>query len=71
MVLRLDSVGKAFPGRGTVLGSAYLQARAGAVAALLGRNGTGKSTLLKIAAGWLRPDHGFVELRGRRLTGRA
>jgi len=68
-VLRADSVGKTFDGR-AVLASAYFEARAGAVTALVGRNGTGKSTLMKIAAGWIRPDHGFVELGGRRLTGR-
>lgn len=32
---------------------------------LSGRNGTGKSTLLKIAAGWLQPDSGVVHFNGR------
>jgi ABC-type multidrug transport system ATPase subunit len=64
-VLRADSVGKSF-GRRTVLTSAYCQAAAGTVTALVGRNGAGKSTLLKILAGWLAPDHGFVEFCGRR-----
>jgi len=64
-VLRADSIGKSYRGR-RVLASAYFEAAAGAVTALVGRNGTGKSTLLKIAAGWIAPDHGFVELRGRR-----
>jgi ABC-type multidrug transport system ATPase subunit len=65
VVLRADSIGKAFGGR-RVLSSAYFEVAAGRVTALLGRNGAGKSTLLKIAAGWLAPDHGFVELRGTR-----
>jgi len=65
VVLRADSVGKAFRGR-VVLTSAYFEAAAGEVTALMGRNGSGKSTLLKIAAGWVRPDHGFVEFLGRR-----
>lgn len=43
-----------------------MDAPAGTVTALLGRNGAGKSTLLKIAAGWLSPDHGFVEVGGHR-----
>jgi ABC-type multidrug transport system ATPase subunit len=64
-VLRCDSIGKAF-GERTVLSSAYLEARAGGVTLLVGRNGAGKSTLLKIAAGWLQPDHGFVEFAGER-----
>src|SRR4051812_48113018 len=68
-VLRMDSVAIAFDGR-DVLSSVYFEARAGVVTALVGRNGTGKSTLMKIAAGWARPDRGFVELRGKRLTAR-
>ncbi len=64
-VLRADSVGKALGGK-RVLTSAYFEAAPGSLTALLGRNGAGKSTLLRIAAGWLRPDHGFVEFRGRR-----
>jgi ABC-type multidrug transport system ATPase subunit len=64
-VLRADSIGKSY-GRRRVLTSAYFEATAGAVTALVGRNGTGKSTLLKIASGWMRADQGMVELRGRR-----
>jgi ABC-type multidrug transport system ATPase subunit len=64
-ILRVDSVGKSF-GRRRVLTSAYFDALPGSVTALVGRNGAGKSTLMKIAAGWLRPDHGFVEFRGER-----
>jgi ABC-type multidrug transport system ATPase subunit len=65
VVLRVDSVAKAYRGR-RVLTSAYFDARAGTVTALVGRNGEGKSTLLKIAAGWMAADHGFVEFAGRR-----
>lgn len=65
VVLRADSVGRSFGGR-RVLSSAYFEASAGEVTALVGRNGAGKSTLLRIAAGWVSPDHGFVELLGRR-----
>jgi len=32
---------------------------------LVGRNGIGKSTLLRIAAGWMRPDYGAVHYKGR------
>src|SRR5947207_14264777 len=31
---------------------------------LIGANGSGKSTLLKVIGGILRPDEGYVELRG-------
>ncbi|RGE23191.1 ABC transporter ATP-binding protein [Leucobacter sp. wl10] len=33
--------------------------------ALLGRNGSGKSTTLKLLSGVLQPDHGWVRTRGR------
>lgn len=47
-------------GRRQILSSASLQAVPGELRVLLGRNGTGKSTLLKIAAGVLRPDRGTI-----------
>lgn len=65
VVLRADSIAKSYRGR-RVLASACFDARAGVVTALVGRNGQGKSTLMKIAAGWVAADHGFVELAGRR-----
>lgn len=65
VVLRADSIAKRYGGR-QVLKSACFEARAGAVTALVGRNGEGKSTLLKIAAGWIPADGGFVEFGGRR-----
>lgn len=34
---------------------------------MLGRNGVGKSTLIKIAAGWIAPDTGVVHFRGQAL----
>ena len=56
-----DCVSKAF-GERRVLTSASLRAKAGEVRAMFGRNGEGKSTLLKIAVGWLRPDSGIVRM---------
>ena len=41
----------------------------GAIATLLGPSGTGKSTMLRILAGFDRPDSGTVEIRGRRVVG--
>jgi ABC-type multidrug transport system ATPase subunit len=63
-VLLAESIGKRF-GTRAVLTAATLRAEPGSVTALVGRNGIGKSTLLKIAAGWMRPDHGTVQFRGR------
>jgi ABC-type multidrug transport system ATPase subunit len=63
VVLTADCIAKSFGGR-RVLSSASLRAVAGECRALLGRNGTGKSTLLKIAAGVLSPDSGSVHFAG-------
>jgi energy-coupling factor transport system ATP-binding protein len=48
-----------------VLSGASLTLRRGEVVALTGRNGIGKTTLAKIAAGLLEAGHGTVERRGR------
>ncbi|HEY8438487.1 MAG TPA: ABC transporter ATP-binding protein [Candidatus Limnocylindrales bacterium] len=41
----------------------------GEVVALIGANGTGKSTFLRVVAGLLRPDRGSVTLGGDPITG--
>jgi ABC-type lipoprotein export system ATPase subunit len=46
----------------TVLATVSLQLCAGQVHAITGRSGSGKTTLLSIAAGWLAPTTGTVEL---------
>jgi len=63
-ILVADSVAKRFGGR-PVLASATLRAFPGEVRALVGRNGIGKSTLLRIACGRLAPDSGTVHFAGR------
>lgn len=64
-VLRLvaDCVSKSFNGR-RVLSSASLRAVSGELRVLLGRSGEGKTTLLRIATGWLAPDSGIVLSEG-------
>lgn len=62
-VLRADWIGRSFRGR-RVLTTATLHVHAGEIVALLGRNGTGKSTLLRICAGVLRADHGVLHFAG-------
>ena len=42
----------------------------GAMVALLGANGAGKSTTLKVISGMVRPSAGVVELEGRSLAGK-
>lgn len=63
-ILVVECVAKAFGGR-RVLSSASLRAVPGELRVLLGRNGTGKSTLLKIGAGCIAPDSGAVHFAGR------
>lgn len=48
-----------------MLSSASLRAVSGEVRVLLGRNGVGKSTLIKIAAGCIEPDSGSIQFGGR------
>ncbi|MGH7325643.1 MAG: ABC transporter ATP-binding protein [Candidatus Rokuibacteriota bacterium] len=52
-----------------ILFGVSLEVREGEAVALLGRNGMGKTTLVKTAMGFLKPWRGSVELDGRALTG--
>lgn len=64
MILCADSISRSFSGR-RVLSSARLAVEPGQVAGVLGRMGMGKSTLLKICAGVLDADGGWVEFAGK------
>jgi ABC-type multidrug transport system ATPase subunit len=66
VVIEADGLGKSF-GRHVVLKAASFRARRGTVTALMGLNGAGKSTMLKIAVGIVRPDYGRVLLCGEFL----
>jgi len=46
-----------------------LTATAGEVVGIFGRNGVGKTTLLKTIAGWVKPTRGEIRLDGERLDG--
>jgi branched-chain amino acid transport system ATP-binding protein len=48
-----------------------LVAKAGEVVGIFGRNGVGKTTLLKTVAGWVRPTAGEIHLDGVRIDGHA
>jgi ATP-binding cassette subfamily F protein uup len=58
-LLQLRDIARTFGGT-PLLSGAELSVCPGERVALVGRNGTGKSTLLKIAAGLLEPDGGSV-----------
>lgn len=62
-VLRLEHVAKRF-GPVVALRDISLHLRKGEVLGLLGDNGAGKSTMVKIICGFLKPDTGRMFLRG-------
>ncbi len=68
--LSLHDVGVTFADTGeTALAGVSLTVPAGAFVALVGRSGVGKSTLLRVIGGLLRPTTGTVRLQGANPTG--
>ncbi|TAJ36245.1 MAG: ABC transporter ATP-binding protein [Reyranella sp.] len=57
----------AYYGRAHILQGVSLEAQAGEVVALLGRNGAGKSTALKAIMGLVPPARGEVSFEGKRI----
>jgi branched-chain amino acid transport system ATP-binding protein len=46
-----------------------IEAAPGEVIGIFGRNGVGKTTLLKTIAGWVKPSQGAIRLGGEALDG--
>lgn len=67
-ILELNDVYVAYLQR-EILRGVTLSVHAGEIVALLGENGSGKSTTLKVVSGLLRPKQGKVRYRGRDLDG--
>lgn len=63
-VLRLTGISKSFPGV-KALSDVQLTLNAGQVTALVGENGAGKSTIVKVLTGIYQPDAGQIELNGQ------
>ncbi|WP_020415725.1 sugar ABC transporter ATP-binding protein [Amycolatopsis sp. ATCC 39116] len=62
--LEVDGVSKRY-GAVQALDEVRLEVRPGEVMALLGENGAGKSTIVKVLSGLVRPDSGTVRMDGR------
>ena len=62
-VLRLSGISKSFPGV-RALSGVSLELHAGEVTALVGENGAGKSTMVKILTGIYQPDAGTIAVDG-------
>src|ERR1700761_1709260 len=60
-LLKVDSVQLSFDDR-KILQDVYLHCKQGEVIGLLGRNGSGKSALLKIIFGTLTPSYKYVSI---------
>ncbi|MGH7392850.1 MAG: ABC transporter ATP-binding protein [Candidatus Rokuibacteriota bacterium] len=68
-MLRVQDVHAGY-GATPILFGVSLEVREGEAVALLGRNGMGKTTLIKTAMGFLAPWRGAIEFDGRPLAGR-
>jgi branched-chain amino acid transport system ATP-binding protein len=68
MLLKIDQL-HAHYGLSHIIQGIDLEADSGEVIGIFGRNGVGKSTLLKTIAGWLAPTEGGIFLDGRPLNG--
>jgi len=67
-LFRLQNIHLSFGGR-TLFDGLNLSFSPGEKVALCGRNGTGKSTLLKLITGELKPEQGHIENQGQKTIG--
>jgi ribose transport system ATP-binding protein len=67
ILVSMEGIEKSFPGV-HALNQCRFQLRAGEVHALLGENGAGKSTMMKVLAGIYAPDAGRILYKGTEVT---
>jgi len=67
MLLEVDKV-HTYYGESHVLQGVSLYANSGEIVALLGRNGVGKSTLLKSIIGFVKPRSGTIKFKDQEIT---
>jgi len=66
--LEITGLHKSF-GSQSVLNGVDLSAAAGETVVVLGRSGTGKSVLLKLIVGLMKPDAGSIHIHGQEISG--
>jgi iron complex transport system ATP-binding protein len=69
MKISVSNVAASYSSGPPVLRNVTFEALPGKVVVLIGPNAAGKSTLLKILAGLMRPSEGHVEIGGKNLAG--
>ena len=67
-LLELEGLSRRFGGLTAVDGCSF-SVRAGTLTALIGPNGSGKTTVFNLVTGMMRPDAGSVRLGGQRIDG--
>jgi iron complex transport system ATP-binding protein len=67
-ILELKNVSFRYPGRRQIVGDLSFSIENGEFLGLLGANGSGKSTILKLASGMLRPVTGDIKLWNKPLS---
>ena len=68
MLLSLNAVHVSI-GLSHILHGVTMHVHPGEVVGLFGRNGVGKTTIVKTIAGWLRPSSGAISFNGASITG--
>jgi ABC-type multidrug transport system ATPase subunit len=67
-ILEFDSIGLRYSAR-PILSDIYMKCQTGEVVGILGRNGSGKSSLMRVVFGSLKADHRSVRINGTSLQG--
>jgi phosphonate transport system ATP-binding protein len=68
VLIEAGNLGMLYPTGRQALQGASLAVQAGELAVILGANGSGKSTMMRIIAGLAKPSAGYVKLAGQDIT---